>query len=147
MGWGALHTEATCPHPFSSPYCSTVACIALPAPHPHQGSGLAVEGGPGLTCGQALLAGPFRYPSPAWGTSCLRACGLDPMKGAGALRWGRGQSLEGVWKQECVGVGRQQAADTSGQMGMRSHGPQHSCPAHLSRAVSSQGAYLAIYFW
>ena len=57
------------------------------------------------------------------------------------------QSLEGVWKQECVGVGRQQAADTSGQMGMRSHGPQHSCPAHLSRAVSSQGAYLAIYFW
>lgn len=100
-----------------------------------------------LTCGRALLAGPFRYPSPAWGTSYLRVCGLDPMKGAGALRWGRGQSLEGIWKQECVGVRRQQAADTSGQMGMRSHGPQHSYPAHLSRAVSSRGAYLAIYFW
>lgn len=100
-----------------------------------------------LTCGWALLAGPFRYPSPAWGTSCLRACGLDLVKGAGALRCGRGQSLEGVWEQECVGVGRQQAADTSGQMGMRSHGPQHSCPTHLSRVVSSPGAYLAIYFW
>lgn len=100
-----------------------------------------------LTCGRALLAGPFRYLSPAWGTSCLRACGLDLMKGAGALRWGRGKSLEGVWKQECVGMGRQQAADTSGQMGMQSHGPQPSCPAHLSRAISSPGAYLAIYFW